>query len=168
MFLIMGTAAAAPQLYTIQTYTSGSGTFSVPAGFNYLRVTVVGAGGTGASTNGGANPAGGGAGGGCAQSAAVLTGGIAVPVTYSVSTSGATTASFGAVSLSANKGANGSTSQGTRSSGGTASGGATNYTGGGGGGGWTDTQPGGGGGAAGPGGAGGNGLRGSGDDLHIA
>jgi hypothetical protein len=49
----------APTMPQVTRYTSGSGTYSVPAGTLYLEVTVTGAGGGGAGANGsGANPGG--------------------------------------------------------------------------------------------------------------
>lgn len=118
--------------YTEVLITSGSGTYKPAAGFTSMRVTAVGAGASGATR--GSNS---GAGGGCAISPVVAPS----TITYSVGVGGLagtddgssyipqqpgtnTTATFGAVSLSANA------SVGGYSPGGDSTGGAANYSGG--------------------------------------
>ncbi len=55
----LATPVSAPIPPSVTQYTSGSGTYSVPAGTLYLEVTVTGAGGGGAGANGnGPNPGG--------------------------------------------------------------------------------------------------------------
>jgi hypothetical protein len=123
---------------TINAITSGSGTFTVPDGKVYIKVTCIGASGGGGSSGGGSGGGGGGGGGGYAATYFAVTAGQTF--TYSVGMAGtagvagaggaggATT--FG--SLIANGGAGGATgasSQNAGGVGGTVSGGLLEYAG---------------------------------------
>jgi hypothetical protein len=117
----------------VTVYTSGSGTYTVPANAKYLTVRMIGGGGNGGAASGATAGGGGGAGG-------YLEGQINTPSsTYSYAVgavSGTTT--FGTSLFTANGGSVGASSSvaAVGGSGGTASGGYLNLTGGSGGYGW--------------------------------
>lgn len=100
------TTAAIPEESRIwQTFTS-SGTYTVPAGVSSIRAYAFGGGGNGFVSN----DAGGGGGGGCAFGNITVSSGDTITVDI---TSGVSTVSIGATTyLTANKGANGTTSAG--------------------------------------------------------
>ena len=107
-----------------QTYTSGSGTWTVPDGVTSVNVYVIGGGA------GGSNSASyGGGGGGCAYSPSFsVTPGASLA--YSVGAGGSATVAGGNSTFSTLTGGGGGIPSSQLQNGGTASGGAFNYTGG--------------------------------------
>lgn len=143
-----------------------SGTYLLPAGYSFFRVTVVGGGGSGLPANGSTSAGGGGGGGGLARSA-ILPVVVGTSIAWQAgnpSTGTAngqdSTASFGSISLLATGGKTPTGAAG--GAGGVGSGGLDNWTGGSGGsnGSGSTAGSGGGGGAAGVDGNGGNGGNG--------
>jgi hypothetical protein len=136
--------------HTVQVFTSGSGTYTSPAGVKAIRVTLVGGGGGGGGING-SGAAGGGGGGGTAlwlyPSGFAAATGYAYAVGASGaggvntsastgSTGGSTTFTIGATTVTAGGGAGGAASLGGTAAGGTggtSTNGTVNMVGGGGG-----------------------------------
>lgn len=126
------------------TYDSGSGTETVPAGATSCTVSVWGSGAAGGRDVAGGNAWGGGGGGYCTRAIAVV-GGDSFSYSVAASVAGRATdgdgangnassvtgtVSGGSVSMTANGGSGVNTSAGVGGAGGTASGGTTNTTGG--------------------------------------
>jgi len=122
-------------IFSQVTYTSGSGTFTVPCDVTSITVEIWGGGGAGGAAD--ANPNGGSGGGAGGYSTATLTVTPGATFSYTVGAGGTGgvnnggsggTTTFG--TMTANGGNGGGQNQGSFGSGGTASGGTTNVTGG--------------------------------------
>lgn len=122
-------------IYSQTTYTSGSGTFTVPCDVTSITVQIWGGGGAGGAAD--ANPNGGSGGGAGGYSTATLTVTPGATYAYTVGTGGTggsnnggngSVTTFG--TMTANGGTGGGENQGAIGTGGTASGGTTNTTGG--------------------------------------